>query len=106
MGDPPNPAWAGEAWNPYRVMVLGREIAAFCAFGASSGGWPWHFMPPPHVENEQLHDHKDVDLFVYPYAFSSLVGLCIAVRAARELVARDEAVPGHASLVGVWGLTS
>jgi hypothetical protein len=29
---------------------------------------------------------------------------CVAVRAARDLVARGEPVPGHASLIGDWGL--
>lgn len=206
MGDPPNPLRIDERWNPHRVAVLDREIGAIREFGVLSGGWAWHFMSPPHVECKQLHDHKDIDMFVYPHAFSSLVGLlrergyaktwtrfddpskefirfsrhvehacpdcledgviqeggrfecvhcraswpesptrvvkvildlfveavpelvlasghrvvdpptllsfygvrhsseaCVAVKAARELVARGEPVPGHASLVGAWG---
>jgi hypothetical protein len=207
MGDPPNPARADEQWNPYRIAVMQREIAAIREFGALSGGWAWHFMSPPHIECKQLHDHKDIDMMVYPHAFSALVGLvsergyakawtrfddpssefvrftryvehacpacledgvvadgdqftcvecgsrwpesparvvkvildlfvqavpelmladgyrvvepatlltfygkkhssggCVAVKAARELVARGEPVAGHASLVGTWGI--
>lgn len=207
MSDPANPERADETWNPYRLAVLEREVVAIRDFGALSGGWAWHYMSPPHVENKQLHDHKDIDLIVYPHAFASLVTLlqargyartwtrfddpsgefvrfsryvehacpqchedgvladgerfvcvacncswaedpsavvkvildlfvsevptleladgitvvdpptllgfygvkhssigCVAVRAARELVARGESVPGHGSLVGDWGL--
>jgi hypothetical protein len=106
MADPANPARANEVWNPYRNAVLAREIEAIREFGALSGGWAWHYMSPPHVENKQLHDHKDVDLFVYPPVFAtkhSSTG-CVAVRAARDLVARGESVPGHSSLIGDWGL--
>jgi hypothetical protein len=39
------------------------------------------------------------------YGVKHSSGGCVAVRAARELVARGEAVPGHGSLVGAWGLS-
>ena len=75
MGDPPNPARIHERWNLHRIAVMEREIAAIREFGVLSGGWAWHFMSPAHVECKQLHDHKDIDIFVYPHAFSALVGL-------------------------------
>ncbi len=75
MGDPPNPARIHERWNLHRIAVMEREIAAIREFGVLSGGWAWHFMSPAHVECKQLHDHKDIDIFVYPHAFSALAGL-------------------------------
>jgi len=75
MGDPPNPARIHERWNLHRIAVMEREIAAIREFGVLSGGWGWRLMSPAHVECEQLHDHKDIDIFVYPHAFSALVGL-------------------------------
>ena len=73
MGDPPNPARADEQWDPYRVGVLAREIDSIRAYGVISGGWAWHLMSPPHRERKHLHDHRDVDMFVFPASFSTLV---------------------------------
>lgn len=73
MGDPHNPAREGETWNPLRLNVLRREIDAVRQFGALSGGWAWHFISPPHVEEKHLHDHRDVDLHVFPSRFAELV---------------------------------
>lgn len=73
MGDPHNPARIGEIWNPYRWHVLATEIEAIKEFGALSGGWAWHFMSPPHQEEKHLHDHRDIDLHVFPDRFSELV---------------------------------
>ena len=90
MSDPSNPSRAGEQWNPYRLAVLEREVLAIREFGALSGGWAWHFMSPPHIENKQLHDHKDIDLLVYPHAFASLVTLLQARGHARTWTRFDD----------------
>lgn len=73
MGDPHNPARYGELWNPYRYEVLKREIEAVKEYGALSGGWAWHYMSPPHLEEKHLHDHRDIDLHVFPNRFAELV---------------------------------
>lgn len=73
MGDPHNPARMGEKWNPHRWHVLANEIEAVKEYGALSGGWAWHFMSPPHEEEKHLHDHRDIDLHVFPSRFAELV---------------------------------
>lgn len=75
MGDPHNPNRYGELWNPYRWDVLAREIDAVKGYGALSGGWAWHYMSPPHIEEKHLHDHRDIDFHVYPSRFAELVVL-------------------------------
>lgn len=73
MGDPHNPARYGETWNPVRWAVLASEIDAVKEFGALSGGWAWHYMSPPHEEEKHLHDHRDIDMHVFPDRFADLV---------------------------------
>jgi hypothetical protein len=73
MGDPHNPARKGETWNSVRWAVLANEIEAVKEFGALSGGWAWHYMSPPHKEEKHLHDHRDIDLHVFPERFAELV---------------------------------
>lgn len=73
MGDPHNPARMGEMWNPLRWRRLATEIEAVKEYGALSGGWAWHFMSPPHQEEKHLHDHRDIDLHVFPSRFAELV---------------------------------
>jgi hypothetical protein len=75
MGDPHNPERYGETWNPHRFAVLAEEIEAVKEFGALSGGWAWHFMSPPHQEEKHLHDHRDIDMHVFPPKFAELVGV-------------------------------
>jgi len=73
MGDPHNPNRMGEIWDPRRLAVLFAELEQVRQFGALSGGFAWHFMSPPHVEEKHLHDHRDIDLHVYPQRFAELV---------------------------------
>jgi len=73
MGDPHNPARMGEIWNPHRWNVLANEIEAIKEYGALSGGWAWHYMSPPHKEEKHLHDHRDIDIHVFPDRFAELV---------------------------------
>ena len=73
MGDPHNPERIGEIWNPHRWHVLASEIEAVKEYGALSGGWAWHFMSPPHEEEKHLHDHRDIDMHVFPHRFAELV---------------------------------
>jgi len=73
MGDPHNPARIGEIWNPLRWNVLATEIEAIKDYGALSGGWAWHYMSPPHKEEKHLHDHRDIDIHVFPERFAELV---------------------------------
>ena len=73
MGDPHNPNRIGEMWNPQRWHVLAHEIEAVREYGALSGGWAWHVMSPPHQEEKHLHDHRDIDMHVFPDRFAKLV---------------------------------
>ena len=73
MGDPHNPDRYGEKWNPVRWAVLAVEIDAVKQYGALSGGWAWHHMSPPHEEEKHLHDHRDIDMHVFPDRFAELV---------------------------------
>ena len=38
-----------------------------------SGGFAWHIISPPHIENRLLHDHKDIDIYVFPNKFMELI---------------------------------
>lgn len=73
MGDPHNPDRYGELWNPTRWQVLANEIEVVREYGALSGGWAWHYMSPPHEEEKHLHDHRDIDMHVFPNRFAELV---------------------------------
>lgn len=73
MGDPHNPERVGEMWDAFRLAVLRTEIEAVRQYGALSGGWAWHHMSPPHEEEKHLHDHRDIDLHVFPHRFAELV---------------------------------
>ena len=73
MGDPHNPERIGEKWNPHRWHVLKEEIDAVREYGALSGGWAWHFMSPPHTEEKHLHDHRDIDVHVFPNRFVEML---------------------------------
>lgn len=60
-------------WGPVRWVVLAKEIEAVKEYGVLSGGWAWHYMSPPHREEKHLHDHRDIDLHVFPSRFAELV---------------------------------
>jgi len=67
MGDPRNPARAGELWDLTKIAVLEAEVRGLSpTYCAISGGWAWHFMSPEHQELKLHHDHKDIDVFVRP----------------------------------------
>jgi hypothetical protein len=76
MGDPHNPARAGEIWNPIRLELMEREVLRLAELTPEiviSGGWAWHFMSPPHTEIKIYHDHKDVDILVPPTQFGEVL---------------------------------
>lgn len=72
MGDPHNPKRYGEVWNRIRWTVLSNEIDAVKEYGVLSGGWAWHYISPPHEEEKHLHDHRDIDMHVFPHRFAEL----------------------------------
>ena len=49
------------------------EVDAIKRYVVVSGGLAWHLMSPPHEEAKTVHDHKDVDLFVIPNQFGTVV---------------------------------
>lgn len=53
-------------WKQEKLESQLEVIRAVKDFVIVSGGLAWHLMSPPHTERKELHDHKDVDLFVFP----------------------------------------
>lgn len=78
MGDPRNPARIDEEWNPVRLAVLEEEIINLSELVVVSGGWAWHFLSPKHQELKILHDHKDIDLFVKPDDYNTILHILLA----------------------------
>ena len=64
-----------EPWNPYRIAVLLEQAKLIASYGVFTGGWAWHFMSPPHQEVKSIHDHKDIDFFVFPDKCAELIQL-------------------------------
>ncbi len=60
-------------WKQEKIRAQFREVEAIKENVVISGGLAWHLMSPPHVEHKLTHDHKDVDLFVFPPKFSSTI---------------------------------
>lgn len=75
MGDPHNPKRVGEVWDQKRIDIQLEEIAKIKDLVVLSGGWAWHFLSPPHQNKEfkTQHDHKDIDVFVKPEDFETLL---------------------------------
>lgn len=74
MSAPHNPQRYGETWSPHIVAQYLEVLRYIREFVTISGGWAWHFISPPHIEYKHLHDHKDLDLFVAPNEFLTLIG--------------------------------
>ena len=59
-----------------------------------SGGLAWHFMSPPHKENKYMHDHKDVDLFIFPNKFQDAISILKQYGFNRYWTKYDGTTPG------------
>jgi len=59
-------------WKQQKLEAQLREVSAIKDHVVISGGLAWHLMSPPHEECKQVHDHSDVDLFVYPDKFNEV----------------------------------
>ncbi len=76
MSDPHNQNRYGELWPLLRIDTGLAELEAIKLFIIVSGGWAWHFMSPEgHREYKHAHDHKDIDLFVYPENVATVVSI-------------------------------
>lgn len=74
MADPHNPKRAGELWDQSRIDIQLAEISKIKDYITLSGGWAWHFISPiPHKEIKTQHDHKDIDCFIDPNDFVTLL---------------------------------
>jgi len=60
-------------WKQEKVKAQLREVEAIKDHVVISGGLAWHLMSPPHEEHKLTHDHKDVDLFVFPSMFPVVI---------------------------------
>lgn len=57
----------GEVWNQEKIDACLSELEFIKNHVVLSGGWAWHFISPHnHKELKHAHDHKDIDIFVYP----------------------------------------
>jgi hypothetical protein len=75
MGAPHNPSRYGETWPQHRIEACLAELEAIRPWVILSGGWAWHFMSPKgHVELKHAHDHKDIDVFVFPNDVAAVMG--------------------------------
>jgi hypothetical protein len=63
----------GETWSPVLIAQYLEVLRVIKEFVTISGGWAWHFISPTHIEYKHLHDHKDVDVFVSPIEFLTLI---------------------------------
>jgi hypothetical protein len=61
--------------NLDRIAEQLVELELIKDYVAISGGMAWHLMSPPHHELKALHDHKDLDLFVIPEHFQTVVAI-------------------------------
>lgn len=67
MSDPHNKKRYGEVWSQEKINICLSELEYLKDNVILSGGWAWHFMSPHnHRELKHAHDHKDIDIFVYP----------------------------------------
>jgi hypothetical protein len=74
MAAPHNKNRYGETWPQYRIDCALEELKQLKDMIILSGGWAWHVMSPDgHVEYKHAHDHKDIDLFVYPDKVADVV---------------------------------
>lgn len=78
--DTQNPARDDELWNERRLQE--HEDVIEILFEKSpdawtiSGGHAWHLMSPRgHIEKKRFHDHSDLDIFVVPSMFPSVLPL-------------------------------
>jgi hypothetical protein len=62
-----------ELWNPKKIELQLLSLQEIAEHVVISGGLAWHLMSPPHEEIKTVHDHKDVDIFVFPDQFSIVV---------------------------------
>lgn len=61
-----------ELWNPKKIHLQLKALHEISEHCVISGGLAWHLMSPPHEEIKTTHDHKDVDIFVFPHAFQQV----------------------------------
>jgi hypothetical protein len=78
MGKPHKKSRYGELWNTDKVSAMLVEINLIKDCVIISGGWAWHLMTPKgHKELKHAHDHKDIDIFVKPEDFITLISILI-----------------------------
>jgi len=76
MSEPHNKNRYGEIWHQSKINTGLEELEAIKLFVIISGGWAWHFMSPlNHVEYKHAHDHKDIDLFVFPENVATVINI-------------------------------
>jgi len=62
-------------WHYQKLQAQQMTLDSVRDYVVVSGGLAWHIMSPPHEENKYIHDHKDVDLFVIPEHFATVISI-------------------------------
>ena len=62
-------------WKQEKLQAQLIAVESIKDYVVVSGGLAWHLMSPPHVENKTVHDHSDVDLFVFPEHAQTVFGI-------------------------------
>jgi len=76
MAAPHNQKRYGEVWPQLKIDCCLKELEVIKPYVVFSGGWAWHFMSPKgHTELKHAHDHKDIDIFVFPHNVSAVIEL-------------------------------
>jgi len=61
-------------WKNEKLQAQIKTVEAVKKFVVVSGGLSWHLISPPHEEKKTIHDHSDVDLFVFPEHAGTVIG--------------------------------
>jgi hypothetical protein len=60
-------------WKQQKLEAQIETVRSVKDLVVVSGGLAWHLISPEHEEIKKMHDHSDVDLFVSPGDYASVV---------------------------------
>lgn len=81
-------------WKQAKLIAQLDTVKSIRDYVTVSGGLAWHLMSPEHEESKELHDHKDVDLFVIPRMWPNVVSWLKSVGFQRYYTKYDNTTPG------------
>ena len=97
MSDKHNIHRYGEVWNQEKIDICLSDLEFIKNDVILSGGWAWHFISPHnHKELKHAHDHKDIDIFVYPEKTVDVIKILLS-RGFRKVSTRFDKIPSNES---------